>query len=707
MSASARQSPPWTPRVEGRPFSRRTWLIAAVVVLLAAAALRLVALHQVPPGLSQDEVLNADIVQFIRGGEHAFFFPYGFGHEPLYHYFSVPFQVLLGDNILSIRLPALFLGLLLVALTMRWARQEYGRLVGLVTGAGLAVSWWAIVFSRVGIRPILEPVLLVMAALLWPFAASRLDRRVWVRGLLAALFLGLTLYSYTAARVLFALPLGYLIYATVMSLYAGRRTRDTLPDRYVLLYRTQAWLAAAALIVMGVIYVPLFLTLHAQPELQQRVEQLAGPLSALQAGDPGPVLSSALATLGYFGVTGDPRWTYGLPDVPLFGPLLALVFLGGLGIALLRWRHPATAFVLIWLGVTLVPSAITPDAPSSVRLVGALPVVYLMPGLLAGASDVWLTSRLPSRVYRRPALVAVVVALVALYGGRTVQNGFLRWSAELETRLRYQAAMYDMAQLMDELDPAATSVPVLTDGFVEPIDDSSFQRSAALPRETRWIQSGGDVAGALVWPGGAVGGRDGPLWLLVPEYAPLSPELVSAAGLDEQPLRRTTGLPSIAVYEMPPRLPEQRHGVGQTFVSGQGENATPLVELSGYAMLEDRFSGTTEQALQLVTTWNVLSQVPTDLALFVHLIDSQGQVIAQHDGLDASAYFLQPGDALLQRHIVPLPEGMAAGEYRLVAGVYQRFGQRLLTSDGSDWIQLAVCLGSGAGTLTTDDCLLP
>ncbi len=212
----------WKPEVLGRPLSHRAWLVAAVVIFLTAAAMRMVALHDVPPGLSQDEVLNADIVQFIRQGEHAFFFPYGFGHEPLYHYFSVPFQILLGDNVLSIRLPVVFLGLILIALAMRWARREYGSLVGLVTGAGLAVSWWAIVFSRVGIRPILEPVLLVVAALLWPFAATSLSRRVWGRGLLAGVILGATLYSYTAARVLFALPAGYMIYAVVMALLATR-----------------------------------------------------------------------------------------------------------------------------------------------------------------------------------------------------------------------------------------------------------------------------------------------------------------------------------------------------------------------------------------------------------------------------------------------------------------------------------------------------
>jgi 4-amino-4-deoxy-L-arabinose transferase-like glycosyltransferase len=161
---------------------KRNFVWWGTAVLLIAAIFRLFMLHDVPPGLSQDEVLNADIVQFIRGGYHALFFREGYGHEPLYHYFSVPFQVLLGDNVLSIRLPAVTLGLLLVALALRWARREFGMRTAVLAGAGLAISWWPIVFSRVGIRPILEPVLLLLFAWFWP-------KRPW----LAGLFLGLSL----------------------------------------------------------------------------------------------------------------------------------------------------------------------------------------------------------------------------------------------------------------------------------------------------------------------------------------------------------------------------------------------------------------------------------------------------------------------------------------------------------------------------------
>ena len=186
-----------------------------MAILLCAAALRLFALHDVPPGLSQDEVLNADIVEFIRAGRFELFFREGFGHEPLYHYFSVPFQVLLGDNVLSIRLPAVFLGLIGIALTMRWARRDYGVIGALTASVGLAVSWWPIVFSRVGIRPIMLPVFLLLMALQW-------RKRPW----LAGIFLGLIALQLHTATTMLGLPLlmaGY--FAVQRSSYPLNRIR--------------------------------------------------------------------------------------------------------------------------------------------------------------------------------------------------------------------------------------------------------------------------------------------------------------------------------------------------------------------------------------------------------------------------------------------------------------------------------------------------
>lgn len=657
--------------------SRRGWLIICTLLLLVASTFRLVSLQDVPPGLAQDEVLNADIVGFIRGGENAFFFRHGYGHEPLYHYWSVPFQVLLGDNVLSIRLPAVFLGLLLVALTLRWVRRDFGRTAALVTGFGLAVSWWPVVFSRIGLRPIMEPVLLVAAVLLWPGTAAleTNPRRAPLRAVAAGAVLGLSLYTYTAARVLFALPALYAVYALVMSWWVVRRPVGR-PALTAGAYRQQAILAFGALATMALVALPLFLTLRADPSLQQRVDQLSGPLEALAAGQWQPIWATTTATLGVFGLTGDPRWTYALPNTPLFEPVAALLFLAGLSVALLRWRLPRYAFLMIWLVAALVPSAVTPDAPSSVRLVGAMPVIYLLPGLAVAVLWRWAQGR--EGAWVRPVVGVGLVAVAVLAAGRTVRDGFMTWPSALETRLKYQTVLLDISrdERLAASDSIAAKPPVVADGFFEPIDDATLRRDLGHDVAARWVQSGAEAGGALVWPLG--GGRGSSLF--VPEFAPLSAELLAHAGLAAQPIFRSTERPSYAVYA----LDEPPSPAGQPLIWTTA--AGPAIELR-------QVDGPLEADKALLyTSWRVLSPLPEDLAIFVHLMDEEGQVVAQFDGFDAAAMTLSPEDVILQRHTLALPQSPVAGALTLQLGLYRRSdGTRLLTADGRDAITLTTC----------------
>ncbi|CUS02298.2 membrane protein of unknown function [Candidatus Promineifilum breve] len=665
------------------------WLVAATLVLLLASAMRLIALQTVPPGLAQDEVLDADIAQFIRGGEHALFFSHGYGHEPLYHYLAAPFAPLLGDNLLAMRLPSVYLGLALVALTMRWARRDFGATAALVAGLGLAAGWWPVIFSRIGIRPILEPVLLVLAMWHWPLRATRITRRGMGSAALAGLWLGLSIYAYTAARVVLLIPLLLLIIFAMQALWLRRGDRQSEQQAA----RVRIAYAAIVLSVGIFVALPLFFTLRANPDLQQRLEQLEGPLTALQAGDAGPVLRMTAATLGVFSFTGDPRWTYGLPNRPLFDPLTALLFYGGLLVALWRWRQPHYLLLPIWLAVALLPSALSPDAPSTVRLIGALPVVYLLPGIAVQAVAGRLEKRTEKKSARSlPGALAALILLPALLTAyRTVQNGFSHWPADLETRTRYQSVLLDMGRHW--LAAGDARPPVVADVFFEPIDAAGLRRSLGVDPVARWVQSGAGVAGAVVWP------RGEPSALYVPEFAPLDAGLMTLAGADPTLLYRSDGSPSFAVYQITPPL---LGGIndGLAFAS---TGCSP--SLAYYGVTELLIG---EENMEFATWWRAVDWLPDDLAVFVHLLDATGKIVAQHDGLDAAATTLQMGDVILQRHVLPLPATLLPGNYTLQVGMYRRTdGLRLALPDGRDVLTLAHCevgpIGSAAlGCRLTD-----
>jgi hypothetical protein len=651
---------------------RLSYVLAATAVLLLAALMRFVLLQDVPPGLAQDEVLDADIAQFIWQGQHALFFREGYGHEPLYHYFAAPFAPLLGDNVLAVRLPSVILGLLLIAAAMRWLRRDFGSLVAVVAGALLAVSWWPIIFSRIGIRPLMLPLFLVGMAYFW-------QRRPW----LAGLCLGLSLYTYTAARVVFLIPLLFIAYQ-----FMERRLSRWRPGPNPALPVTRYLPPLLILLLTGLIYLPLGLTLRADPTLQQRVEQLSGPLDALRAGDAGPIWETTRATLGIFSLTGDPRTTYTVPDLPLFDPVTAVFFHLGLLLLIWRWRQPRYALLLIWLLVGLIPSAVTPDAPSIIRLIGAMPVVYLLPALFLGEVVlpglkriayyvVRKSSRLRTTHYALRTLHLIAFFLIAISLARTVHYGFVVWPQMDEVRLeKYQTVWLDVAR---HVQVESFEQPLLmTDAFYLPITADTLRRNLGYDARPRWLQTGPTVAGALVLP------WEGNGRLYVPEYAPIPPVLLTAAGMADSPGYRSPDFPTFAVYELPRETPIPTNLVGITLAE--------QMTLIGYELDE----GAGERPLQLLTYWQVMAPLPPDLAAFVHLTGADPRPLAQHDGLDAAPATLQPGDLLIQRHLLPLPADRPAEPLTLAVGLYRRdSGQRLtyITSEQTTTDQIVLVTG--------------
>ena len=619
--------------------TRFLWM--ATAVLLLAALMRLFMLQGIPLGLARDEVRNAEIVSHILQGEHALFFRAGFGHEPLYHYFGVPFQVLLGENVLSIRLPSVFLGMLLIAAVLRWAKRDFGQTVAVLAGAGLAVGWMPIVFSRIGIRPIMDPLFLVAMAWFW-----------WKRPFWAGVMLGLSFYTYTAARVNFMMPLCFAIYQLLYWLWQHREGS--------LWVRLQP-----ALIILGtavIIYLPLQWTLSADPTLQSRVQELGGPLTALRSGDLQPVFVATIQTLGIFSFTGPPRWTYTVEGLSLFNWLTAVFFYIGLFIAIWRIRLPQYALVLIWLAVGLIPSAITPEFPSIIRIIGSLPIIYLLPAIAIVA----IGEKLPIKQKTELSSAIIGAFYILALTFFTVQNNFIQWPQNEVTRHKYQTMFYEIGSYSAD---HSRSAMVIVDDFYEPIEEQSLHLNFADTKEARWVQSSPAAAGALVLPQGE---RH---LLFMPEFATIAPELLQVAGIADTPQYRNEIRPFFTVHQLPENLAIPNNETETTF----DQKLTFL----GHDLLLQ------ESELELFTFWRVDAPLPSDLALFVHLLDAEGNMISQHDGLDAIVSTLQVHDVIVQRHLLPLTNPLPE-DYQLRVGAYLRENGIRLTHDGelSDHILL-------------------
>ena len=275
----------------------------------------------------------------------------------------------------------------------------------------------------------------------------------------------------------------------------------------------------------------------------------------------------------------------------------------------------------------------------------------------------------------------------------------MKWPAALDTRLKYQSVLRDISRDA-RLDIGA---PVVADGFYEPIDDATLQRNYHGDLPARWIQSGAAVSGALVWPEQLGSGESDATLTFVPEFAPLDAALLARAGVTEEP-ERSTGLPpAYAVYALPNPPAPLRSPLSFT---KDGQAMLALQAVVGPPSDTDDLEG---DQLVLYSDWQVLAMLPSDLAVFVHLVDASGHVVAQFDGLDAAAETLRPGDRVLQKHSLPLTGEFPNTPLTLQIGLYQRSdGSRFITTDQQDMAVVGTCqVQANEDSQTRVSCDLP
>jgi 4-amino-4-deoxy-L-arabinose transferase-like glycosyltransferase len=637
---------------------------AVVLLLIVAWALRVYGMALVPPGIHDDEVINAQLADALRvGGGWSVFYPVGEGREGLYYPLLVASRILVGRAPWWYRMPAAGLSLLTAALVYRLARRWGGPWVALPALGGLAVTFWPLHLGRVALRAVTLPPLgagLVLA--LW----RALERPRWGRRALgwyavAGLLLGLSQYTYLAAR---ALPLGVLLFAAYLACCHPSRLRA----------HWRGWAAMLALAALVALPLGLYLARHWGE--QERLARAGEPLEALWRGDPGPTLRTAGAVLGMFVWRGDPQPHYNLPGRPVFGLVGGALFVVGVVVAAVHPRRPASAFCLLWSAATLLPTALSQPAPHWVRACGALVTAFVFPGLAVAELAPVLNRR------GRFALALGLAGLLVLEGALSARDYFGRWARLSEVRAFHHAGLAEVARYLDgspDTAPMAACTPFLNETHY-------FWRSdrQALP----YLLNRRDIAvgwydcqqAALFLQGGGAGRY---LFADGSDFAAFVPSDWRASA---RPIARFTDDRLVEVAN-PQALAAWLAALERP--AGLAPTWGGVMALEGYRLQPPAPAPGDE--VTLLTAWRVLgSALPYDLAVFVHLVAPDGSLAAQGDALGALSDTLRAGDVFVQRHTLALPRSLPGGEYRLLAGLYVRGGARLaLDGSAGDAVTLA------------------
>jgi 4-amino-4-deoxy-L-arabinose transferase-like glycosyltransferase len=365
------------------------------VVLLLAFLLRVAWLNSIPISLNLDEAING--LDALRLREYGLWLPFlqnNFGRETLYLYLQGWGMALLGVNLFTLRWVSVVAAMLTLPLLYVVGRRLGGNnWMALFAVTGLATSTWHLYFSRMVLRGILLPPLLL--GTVWCFwrgweADNRLRSRFWLGA--AGGFLGLTMYTYLAARLL---PFLFLLFIIVRL--------PVQPDRRQKLVDSLFFWGVALLVAL-----PLIGYFWQQPQaLVSRTEAI----SVLATANPAATLSANLLHLAQLHI-GIGTW---LGRWPALNGMVVVGFVAGLGVALFDWRRAVHQFLLLWWALGMLPVALSVQnwtgETTILRGIVAWPAVFLLAALGLAHMTRWLHRHVR---YAHPAVTAFLLLVVGL-----------------------------------------------------------------------------------------------------------------------------------------------------------------------------------------------------------------------------------------------------------------------------------------------------
>lgn len=682
---------------------RLSWRgLILLVILLLAFVLRFWRLDSLPPGLQHDEAYNGLDALALLGREEFPIFHEGwelyaqevhqgpvfqgktpvflegnYGREPLAAYLMAASILIGGATPLALRAVIALAGTLSVlstygaALELTRGRRQGGddHIVDIIRALtphlaafAVAVFFPAILLSRYGVRAMLfVPLEGLVVLLFWrgvrqaaegagsngqeSSAANILGLAMtaprWFGA--AGLFLGLSLYSYGAARFF---PLVFAAFVPVW-LWRNRQARRRHLGDMVLM-------AVVSLIVAGPML--LFMARHSYYAIyRSRVVVNRG--EGTYPGQPWITwINNLWRVLAGFLWQGDASLLRNLPGRPFLDP--AQVLLAGAGLVSivarrLTWRR---LFLLLWLVAMTAPTVLTGDAPHFARLVGLVPPL----AVLIASGGTWLVELIAERTgttSERATLLALaaLMALLLLSGGLAVRDYFGRYAEQDELASLFSVDDWQLGQYAAAL-PAGEII------YLSPTQEQMATIYFALEGDRQRLRSYYSPNGTLI-PAGDEG--ESAFYLVRPRAA----EAVDLLARRFPEGAIDLSYPSFTAFLLPADVPR---------FQTDGEPLT----WAGAIALHEWSAEQVGESLVVTLVWQAKVAMERSYTAYVHLLSSEGELVAQldriPDGYPTSDW--QPGEIVIDSYTIPLPPNYQAGAHYLQTGFYflptqERLGQ--------------------------------
>lgn len=387
--------------------SRSEWLLLALI-MVAAVVLRLWHLSTIPAGPYTDEAGRAlEAYNINHGlpfnhGQFAFFGTGWWGVPSLYFWSVAQSLKLFGDDLLGARMIHAWAGILTVFYTYRIGRVAWSPRAGLIAGALIAASDFAIQFSRTAGE---STTTLLAWTVCFYYLYKGLKSLRPLDFVLSGIAGGLTLYGYASGKLL---PIFMLVVALYLLVRWGKKGVKLYLPRLALL-ALAAGLTFAPNAYFIAAYKPGALTERSSGVSIFAPQNRQALIDKYGTDNPAVVLPGQFAlTYSAFDV-GKEKGPFYPTDQPILPIPWAALWL--LGTAYLLWRVGDARFGVlgIWLLGGLAGAALTNDTPTLQRVVGMVPTLALIPALfldrLAGGTLAALQSGMRSYLPQRARLI--------------------------------------------------------------------------------------------------------------------------------------------------------------------------------------------------------------------------------------------------------------------------------------------------------------
>ncbi len=431
QTIQAMPSDPHEPTTEP-PVTRVEWVLVGAI-MLAAVLVRFVDLASVPAGPYIDELGRALVARAINVGQPIENLPFSlfgtawWGVPNLYFWAEAQSLKLFGDTLLGARVIHALAGVGTVWFTYRLGRFAWSPRVGLIAGALVAASDFAIQFSRTAGE---STILIFTWTVCFYYLYKGIKRQLPIDFVWSGIAGGLCLYSYASGKLL---PLFLILLALFLIVRWGLKGAW----RFVPLLALMGLAAGLTFLPHGI-----FLLNVKQDALTARsngvaiwVDRNLPGIQAQYATDNlGIIVARQYAVTWSAFDIGQERGPFYRTDNPVLPVPWAALWVLGTAYILFRAGDIRYAGLAVWLLAGLAGAALTNDTPTLQRVAGMVPLLGILPAVFA---DRMLAGRWISGIRYTPLnnpgrarllRNAVAIALVLVLAWQATSFYFLEYA---------------------------------------------------------------------------------------------------------------------------------------------------------------------------------------------------------------------------------------------------------------------------------------